>query len=298
MEQSKGGGKAPLVVVRKKKKRGGGHGGAHGGAWKIAYADFVTAMMAFFLLMWLLTSTNKGTLEGIARYFNRPITDVLSHGPATDQTNPQESVDKEKEKAKVKDDETKQLQDLKQKIEQAIQQNQSLQAFKNQIKLDITDEGLKIQIIDDKDRPMFDVGGSVLKDYTKVILDQIAKALNGVNDPISIAGHTDSLTYSGGEKGYSNWDLSADRANAARRELISAGLKENKIMQIRGLADALPLYKNDPANPGNRRIDIVVQNAASVERFHQEGEQGAITVGADKPLAIPAAPAAPAATKK
>jgi chemotaxis protein MotB len=261
--------------------------------------------MAFFLLMWLLTSTNKGTLEGIARYFNRPITDLVSHGPATDQTNPKESIDVDKEKAKVKTEEQKQLEDLKAKIEQTISQSKSLQAFKNQIKLDITTEGLKIQIIDDKDRPMFDVGGSVLKDYTKVILDQIAKTLNGINDPISIAGHTDNLTYSGGEKGYSNWDLSSDRANAARREMISAGLKENKIMQIRGLADAIPLYKNDPANPGNRRIDIVVQNKASVDRFHAEGEQGAITVGADKPLNIPANPPAanppaanPAPTKK
>jgi len=273
----------PLIVVRKKRRRRE-HGGAHGGAWKIAYADFVTAMMAFFLLMWLMMSTNHGDLEGIAQYFNRPLSALFKQGPGSTenlpQTNTEQNTEKEKEKEKAADQ--AKLQELQQKLEQLVQQNPKLAAFKNQIKIDVTSEGLRIQIVDDKDRPMFAVGSAKLESYTKVILDQIGKTLNDVPNPISIAGHTDNLKYSGAGAGYSNWELSAERANAARRELIEGGMAQSKILQVRGLADAIPLVKNDPSNPTNRRISIVVMNNESVEKFKQDGNT--IDVGNSKPL--------------
>ena len=283
MADHQSGKSTPLVVVRKKKVIGG-HGGAHGGAWKIAYADFVTAMMAFFLLMWLMMSTNHGTLEGIASYFNRPISAAFKQGPGVDASLPQTQVekDKEKEKEKEKADDQQKLQQLQKSLEQLVQQNPKLAAYKNQIKIDVTSEGLRIQIIDDKDRPMFASGSAQLEGYTKTILDQIGKTLNGVPNPVSIAGHTDSIKYSGAAAGYSNWELSTERANAARRELIDGGLKDSKVLQVRGLADSIPLFKNDPADPRNRRISIVVMNSEAVEKFKADGNT--VNVGSNAPL--------------
>ncbi len=261
--------RAPTIVIRRKRK--GDHGAAHGGSWKIAYADFVTAMMAFFLLMWLLSSTNQGDLQGIADYFNRPLKALLTAGPGTTATTaPQTEQEKDEQRRK---DEEDQLQALKSKLDTLIDQSPKLKAFKNQIKIDITSEGLRIQIIDDKNRPMFDKGDAVLKNYTKDILDQIGPTLNAVPNHISIAGHTDALPYRGQVGGYSNWELSSERANAARRELLEGGMHANKILQIRGLADALPFLKNDPSNPSNRRISIVVLNAQAEQNFLRDGEQ-------------------------
>ena len=261
--------RAPTVVIRRKGK--GGHGGAHGGSWKIAYADFVTAMMAFFLLMWLLSSTSKSDLQGIADYFNRPLQAAFTQGPgASATTAPQTAKENDQQSGQSEDD---QLQSLKTKLDTIVDQDPKLKAFKNQIKIDITSEGLRIQIIDDQNRPMFDKGDAVLKSYTKDILDQIGPALNDVPNHISIAGHTDSLPYHGMLNGYSNWELSSERANAARRELLAAGMKPSKVLQIRGLADALPFLKNDPANPANRRISIVVLNAQAEQQFLRDGQQ-------------------------
>jgi chemotaxis protein MotB len=128
-----------------------------------------------------------------------------------------------------------------------------------------------VQIIDDKNRPMFDKGDAELKDYTKAILAQIGPTLNDVPNHISIAGHTDSLPYSNGATDYSNWELSSERANAARRELIAAGMNAAKVLQVRGLADAIPLLPRDPSNPANRRISIVVLNHEAEEQFRADG---------------------------
>ncbi len=283
--------RAPTIVIRRKKK--GGHGDAHGGSWKIAYADFVTAMMAFFLLMWLLSSTNQGDLQGIADYFNRPLKALFTQGPGvTATTAPQ--TEKENDQARRKDEED-QLQSLKTKLDALIEQSPKLKAFKNQIKIDITSEGLRIQILDNQNRPMFDKGDAVLKSYTKDILDQIAPALNNVPNHISIAGHTDSLPYRGMLDGYSNWELSSERANAARRELLTGGMRANKILQIRGLADALPFLKNDPTNPANRRISIVVLNAQAEQNFLRDGQQTASETPGPEASGSPA-PVPPAAT--
>jgi chemotaxis protein MotB len=278
--------KAPTIVIRRKRK--GDHGAAHGGAWKIAYADFVTAMMAFFLLMWLLSSTNQGDLQGIADYFNRPLKALLTAGPGTTATTAPQT--EEERKDALRKDESQQLQALKTKLDALIQQSPKLQAFKNQIKIDITSEGLRIQIIDNQNRPMFDKGDAVLKSYTKEILDQIGPTLNDVPNHISIAGHTDSLAYHGAQDGYSNWELSSERANAARRELLAGGMKDSKILQIRGLADALPFYKNDTTNPANRRISIVVLNKAAEDNFERDGQQTPDALPSAVPSKLPASP--------
>ena len=276
--------KAPTIVIRRKRK--GDHGAAHGGAWKIAYADFVTAMMAFFLLMWLLSSTNQGDLQGIADYFNRPLKALLTQGPGTTATTAPQT--EEEHKDALRKDEAQQLAALKAKLDTLIQQSPKLQAFKNQIKIDITSEGLRIQIIDNQNRPMFDKGDAVLKSYTKEILDQIGPTLNDVPNHISIAGHTDSLAYHGAQDGYSNWELSSERANAARRELLTGGMKPSKILQIRGLADALPFYKNDTTNPANRRISIVVLNKEAEDNFERDGQQTPNEAPSASPSELPA----------
>ncbi|MGA2392627.1 MAG: flagellar motor protein MotB [Candidatus Lustribacter sp.] len=277
--------RAPTIVIRRKRK--GGHGGAHGGSWKIAYADFVTAMMAFFLLMWLLSSTSKSDLQGIADYFNRPLQAAFTQGPgASATTAPQTAKENGQQSGQSEDD---QLQSLKTKLDTLIDQNPKLKAFKNQIKIDITSEGLRIQILDNQNRPMFDKGDAVLKSYTKDILDQIGPALNDVPNHISIAGHTDALPYHGMLDGYSNWELSSERANAARRELLAGGMKASKVLQIRGLADALPFLKNDPTNPANRRISIVVLNTQAEQQFLRDGQQ----TPSETPAPDTAAPANP-----
>jgi len=303
---------APIII---KRKTGGGHGGHHGGAWKIAYADFVTAMMAFFLLMWLLGSTTKGDLNGISEYFNTPLSTALNGGNrsgsatsvleggalALQNSKPGEansgagakaSRDKisvlntsSKRNQQLAED-AKRLNELKTKIDSLIEQNPKLNAFKSQIKLDITSEGLRIQIIDAQNRPMFTSGSSVLEPYTKDILDPIGVVLNDVPNHVSIAGHTDSQPYSGGEGGYSNWELSSERANAARRELVSGGMTDKKVLAVRGLADALPLVENDPAAPGNRRISIVVLNKQTEEAFFRDGGRTDIADAADVASAV------------
>jgi chemotaxis protein MotB len=259
--------RAPIIVIRRKARRSPA---AHGGAWKIAYADFVTAMMAFFLLLWLLTSTNHGTLEGIADYFNRPLAAAFTEGPgASATTSPQTDEQKTEEQPQA---ERTQLDALQTRLTTLIAHTPNLQAFKNQIKIDVTSEGLRIQIIDDKNRPMFDKGDADLKDYTKTILTQIGPALNDVPNHVSIAGHTDALAYSGDASGFSNWELSTERANAARRQLIAGGMASAKVLQVRGLADSIPLFPKDPLNPANRRITIVVLNKAAEENFRRPGQ--------------------------
>ena len=284
----------PIVV--KKIKKGGG--GAHGGAWKIAYADFVTAMMAFFLLMWLLGSTAQGDLQGIADFFNSPLKVAMSGGSgAGDATSPiagggqdltrsvgqvkrgdvkgRKSLNLEAAKgatapsgdegaeALKKSEERKErakLEDLKGQIEAIIEASPSMRQFKNQLLLDITMEGLRIQIVDEQNRPMFDSASASLKPYTQELLRSIGATLNGVDNTVSLSGHTDSTRYAGGERGFSNWELSANRANASRRELVAGGLAEGKIVRVIGLADTLPLDPDNPNLPINRRISIVVLN--------------------------------------
>lgn len=266
----------PIIVKRIKK---GGHG-HHGGAWKIAYADFVTAMMAFFLLMWLLGSVSQGTLDGIAEFFKTPLKVALSggngsgdatalvKGGGTDLTRRSGQVKKgeaEKQAEKAK------LTELQKKIEKAVMQNAQFKDLKNQLKLEITAEGLRIQIVDEQNRSMFQSGSSSLLPVTAALLRALAPDLNQMPNRISISGHTDAKPYSGGLGGYSNWELSADRANAARRELIAGGLGADKVLRVVGLADADPLIHSDLFAAENRRITIVVLNKEAEQTILNDG---------------------------
>ena len=276
------------IIVKKIKKVSGGH---HGGAWKIAYADFVTAMMAFFLLMWLLGSASKGQLEGIESYFKTPLRVALMGGPSVgasdsilkgggkDLTKKQLQVkpkDGSKEKEKSPDlkeaqkaleaQEKLQLENLKSKIESTIDSSITLKKFKKQLMLDITSEGLRIIIVDELNRPMFNSARAELQPYAKQILQEMGKMLNDVPNRISLSGHTDATPFSTGETAYSNWELSADRANASRRELIAGGMDEFKLLRVVGLSSAALYDKENPFNPINRRISIIVMNKQAEER--------------------------------
>jgi chemotaxis protein MotB len=282
----------PIVIKRIKKVSGG----AHGGAWKIAYADFVTAMMAFFLLMWLLGSTSKAKLEGIAQYFQTPLKVALAGGEGsgdsssvikgggTDLTRSlgqvkkgevegKKTINLDASRAKKEQEESQRLKDIKDKLDKAVASNPKMQQFKKQMKIDITSEGLRIQIVDDKNRPMFDSGGAVMKPYTRDILREIGKTLNELPNRISLSGHTDAVAYAGGDAGYSNWELSADRANASRRELVAGGLEDGKVLRVVGLGSAIPFDKNDPNSSVNRRISIIVMNKKAEEAITKESRQ-------------------------
>ncbi|MXS81780.1 flagellar motor protein MotB [Nitrosomonas oligotropha] len=276
------------IVIKRIKKVAGGH---HGGAWKIAYADFVTAMMAFFLLMWLLGSSTKSQLEGISEYFKTPLkvamtggssigeTSSILKGGGTDLTRQHGEV----KKGEIKDDiqakkiikeriERIKLEGLKKKIEEAVENNPTLKKFANQLLLDITSDGLRIQIVDEQNRPMFALGKADLQPYTKTILREIGKMLNDVENKVSLSGHTDGKPFPSGDKGYSNWELSADRANASRRELIIGGMDTNKVLQVIGLSSAVLFDKEDPVNPINRRISIVVMNEKAEKAVTMDGQ--------------------------
>jgi len=284
------------IVIKKIKKGGHGH---HGGAWKIAYADFVTAMMAFFLLMWLLGSTTKGDLRGIADYFQSPLQVAMAGGSGSGDATSMIpgggqdltfSVGQIKRGEPLKDTkrmraalaeqerekENKRMEEIDRKIEEALMANPKLAEYKDQVKIDITPEGLRVQILDDFQRPMFDMGGANVKSYMRDILQQIGEVLNDVDNRILLSGHTDSAPYVGGERGYSNWELSTERANASRRELIAGGMDPSKVMRVVGMADAMPMVADDPRSPLNRRIAIVVLNRFAQERLeHPEGELAA-----------------------
>lgn len=278
----------PIIIKRIKK---GGHA-AHGGAWKIAYADFVTAMMAFFLLMWLLGSTSEGDKKGLSDYFQSPLKVAMQGGSGAgasqsiingggndltqtagqakrgDGANAKArklSGDKDKV-ARAKQDAQK-LAQLSAKISSIISGSAKLAPFSDQIRLAITPDGLQIQIVDDQKRPMFDSGSSSVKPYMREILQLIGEALIDVDNKVSLDGHTDQTPYGNGARGYSNWELSADRANATRRELVAAGLPDEKVARIMGMASSVLLDAQNPRSPANRRISITVLTREAEERL-------------------------------
>jgi chemotaxis protein MotB len=305
------------IIVKRIKKHGGGH---HGGAWKIAYADFVTAMMAFFLLMWLLGSTSKGDLKGISDYFKTPLKVAMQGGSgsgdsssvipgggkdltrkdgqvkASDDPVVKKTFNLTAARAAIEAEDAQRLKALKEKIEAKIETNPVLVKYKNQLLLDITTEGLRIQIVDEQNRPMFALAKADLQPYTKEILHEIGFVLNDVPNRIGLSGHTDSTPYMS-ETGYSNWELSADRANSSRRELIVGGMADAKVLRVVGLASAANLDKADPFNPINRRISILVMNKRTEESVIRDGGRQ-IEVGAEEEAAAPAAaPAGPPVRK-
>ena len=275
----------PIIIKRIKK----GDHGHHGGAWKIAYADFVTAMMAFFLLMWLLGSTSKGDLQGIAAYFNSPLKVAMNGGDGSGNSSsiiPGGGTDLTRIHGQVKrseadsNDQSRQslrqvraqqdaqrIKALRAKIDAMISSNATLNEYKSQIRMDVTPDGLQIQIVDEQNRPMFDIGSAIVKPYMRDILREVGSALGGVENRISLAGHTDAAPYGTGEKGYSNWELSTDRANASRRELVVAGMPNDKLARVVGLAASDLLHPDDPRAPQNRRITITVLTHEAEERL-------------------------------
>ncbi|MEZ2350594.1 flagellar motor protein MotB [Caballeronia sp. RCC_10] len=296
---------------------GRGAKGHHGGAWKLAYADFMTAMMAFFLLMWLLSSTSPVQRRGIAEYFNMPLKaamvggktvgmdssiitgggrDISSPDPGTtrmtDARTPRNEVDDEALRQATTELERREqvrLHDLQVKLMAAIEANPTLQQFKQQIRIESTQQGLRIEIVDTQKRPMFALSSDTVQPYMRDILREIGRTLNDVPNRIVVQGHTDAVKYAGGEKGYSNWELSADRANASRRELIAGGMDEAKVLRVLGLASTQNLNKQNPLDPENRRISVIVLNQRSeAAMLREDGTRGAVFDNA--PVKADAAP--------
>lgn len=283
----------PIVVKRIKK----GGAGAHGGAWKIAYADFVTAMMAFFLLMWLLGSTSQGDLNGIAEFFQNPMKVSMGGGSGSGDSSSviagggkdltathgqvkkgdieaeKKTINLQRLKADFERAEQTKLEGLKGELESLINASPALSQFKNQLLLDLTTEGLRIQIVDEKNRPMFDSASSDVKPYTRVILREIGLALNKVENRISLSGHTDAQPFAGGDRGFGNWELSTNRANASRREMVAGGMDDAKVMRVVGLASTVLFDKQQPSSPNNRRISIIVMNKRTEEAILADGRQ-------------------------
>lgn len=280
------------VVIRRKRSHGHGH---HGGSWKIAYADFITAMMAFFLVMWLVSIVPKEELKGIAEYFRMPLHVALTGGPKNSaetsaipgggqdplrddgdvrraQGNRMQS---QPEPTEAERRDRRRLEILRQRLDNLIENSPVLQKFKPQLLIDITTEGLRIQIVDSQNRPMFNTGSAEVQPYMRDILRELGPVLNEIPNKISLSGHTDATQYARGERAYSNWELSADRANASRQELVAGGMNEGKVVRIQGLASSMSLVKDDPYAAVNRRISLVVLNEATQKRLESENAAAA-----------------------
>lgn len=264
------------------------------GTWKIAYADFVTAMMAFFLLLWMIGNNSEARLRGIAKYFQTPLMvsfaggkdmsdlgNIINNGSnGLIEGNAQlkkgdvpesHRFDLTDGRREAQHKEMAHLQELKLRLEQEIDANAELRNFKDQFQIDITTDGLRIQIIDKQNRPMFDLGSASLQPYTVDILHKFGNVLNDVPNRIGITGHTDATPYQGTARNYSNWELSLDRANAARRALIGGGMSDDKIIRVVGLSSSAPFDSADPFSPHNRRISIIVMNARAENTVRTDG---------------------------
>jgi len=276
---------APIVVVRKK---GGGHGGHHGGAWKVAYADFVTAMMAFFLVMWLVTQSQE-VRASVAGYFREPgvfdyekSTGMLPGGrPGVDPAAAPRPVPPSE--AQALEHEQRILSQAAEHIRERLAQSPNLSTLADQIEFTVTSEGLKIDLIERADSSFFDSGSAELRGESERILQIIAGEVAKLDNDIVLEGHTDRRPYAQGAR-YGNWELSADRANAARRAMERAGLKTAQVRGVRGFADTQLRLGEAPLDPRNRRVSIVVRShaAAALDVAVQASQKAAAAVaGAD-----------------
>lgn len=289
------------IVIRRKRVHGGG--AHHGGSWKIAYADFVTAMMAFFLVMWLLSLVSRQDLKVIAEYFRTPLLTAIAGGPQADNSrspipggspsivpNPFTLPPRSDEDGSGLSDgdrlDSERLDGLKVELDELIASDPVLQRFRPQLLLDMTPDGLRVQIIDKQNRPMFAIGSALVQPYMRQILRQLGPAFNRVPNSLSVSGHTDALQYATGERLYSNWELSADRANAARQELIAGGMAESRIRQVVGLASTVNLVKDNPYAAVNRRISIIVLNRRAERRMDEQNENRGAASNIDQLLEL------------
>ncbi|SFS00542.1 chemotaxis protein MotB [Granulicella pectinivorans] len=231
----------PIIVVKKRAS----HGGHHGGAWKVAYADFVTAMMSLFIVLWLLNSTPQ-VKKAISGYFNDPSGKGAETGTGSKGTGDSLAVNKAN------------VENLKQQIEQAIMKQADLSKLSKNVEITMTGEGLRIELIEGQGGTFFESGSPRPSENGTRLLDMLAGQLGKLPNRVMLEGHTDAQLYSG-EKGYSNWELSSDRANAARRVLQENGLGAERISQVRGYADQKLRVPDKPLDPSNRRISLIVQ---------------------------------------
>jgi len=299
------------IIIKRVKRFGGGH---HGGAWKIAFADFATAMMAFFLVLWLMSTATPEQKIAIAGYFKDPIGFSESGTPyvidlgGSPELAPEKTINPEQQSEQKPDTsiqlnkdqvetmaeqvERERLELLLQELQNKVDENPQLQKFKDQILFEITQDGLRIQIMDAENRPMFDIGSARLQPYFEDILLAMADTIKAVPNKVSISGHTDAKPYSGSGE-FGNWELSANRANAARRALVAGGYPDDQVARVVGYASSSLFDRKNPFNPVNRRIDIIVLTKKAQRNI--EGEQGAPEAPAADPAAPPASAPAPGA---
>ncbi|AUX73468.1 flagellar motor protein MotB [Erwinia pyrifoliae] len=282
----------PIIRQRKRKHKKHAH---HGGTWKIAYADFMTAMMAFFLVMWLLASSSDMQREMIADYFRMPIKPTMGQGNKTSFSESvipgggDDVIRQEGEVSKYQVDKldkfknVESLKKVKTHLEAMIESDPRLSNFKSNLLLTLTDDGLMIQITDSQERPMFKTGSESPESYMKGILQALVPLLKELPNSLSLTGHTDSLAYAGGSGGYSNWELSTGRANAARRVLVNAGLGDDHILRVIGTGSRMGLTDISADNPMNRRISILV---LSKLKERQVLEENSILQQADTALPL------------
>ncbi|RCV90894.1 flagellar motor protein MotB [Billgrantia montanilacus] len=260
------GDKRPIVIRRKKVVHG-----HHGGSWKIALADFMTALMALFLVMWILSVASEEQRQGVADYFSTPLTSAIGGGDRSGSTQVipgggPDPVHSDGERARVdtrsqtrpSDQQRRFFMDLQRRIEAVIEADPELRELRQQMRFDLTPEGLRIQLLDTEQRPMFNIGSDRVEPYMRNLLRTIAPLLNELPNYLSIGGHTDDLPFAGGYRGYSNWELSGDRANASRRELVAGGFDSDKLLRVSGFADRVPLPDTDPRDADNRRIELLI----------------------------------------
>ena len=247
----------PIIIIKKK----GGHAGHHGGAWKVAYADFVTAMMALFIVLWLLSSSSKQTQVAISGYFKDPSGTATKLGSTLAGTGENLQLTKQ-DMAK-----------LKEELQKSIQKMDDLDKLKKNIEMTVTAEGLRIELLESEKGTFFDSGSSKLNQSGQELLTLLAAELGKVPNHVSIEGHTDSKAFTG-KGNYSNWELSSDRANAARRLMQQSGLRGDQVSQVRGFADQRLRNLKDSLDPSNRRVSIIVQYISNNAEAESSGEAG------------------------
>jgi len=267
----------PRIIIRRK---GGGHAGHHGGAWKIALADFMTTLMALFLVLWVIATATPEQLRGLADYFSTPLAQAVAGGDRTTSSDSAipgggpDHVYNEGERANVHvqaqprpSEQRERLRHLRDNIMAAVQANKQLRDVRDQLRFEMTPEGLRIQMVDSDRRPMFELGSDKLEPYMRDLLRAMVPFLNELPNQLSIYGYTDDRPYQTGENGYSNWELSAGRANASRRELVADGLDSSKLLTVTGVADRIPLPGAKSSDPANRRIELLVLTSNAAQRI-------------------------------